>query len=143
MTDEKPADKPDIVNVPIDMIEPGPVRSELTPEQSKRLKVIWDICGHVNSDTFEQFEVDFMRDIDPESEIQIWERIAAAFYKAMKHFPDTMPMESARKIVASFVLLSACGVDAQLPFNLPAYRDPKPDISQADWLRECWRNPTE
>jgi len=113
-------------------IQPGPVRGELTDEQSEKLKTIYKICGHLNAPTLEEFELGFMRDLNPDNEIRIWSHISLAFYKAMQRYPKQMPKTEAEMILTCFILMSMNGPDTQLP-----------DIDQVEWLRECWRNPEE
>ena len=77
------------VSVNADAIKPGRVRHPTLPEPlllrtravHQRIRGVYDV-------TLEQFEVGFMRDADPEGEVALWERIAAAFDKASVELPD-------------------------------------------------------
>ncbi len=69
--------------------------------------------------SFEQFELNILRDADPEYETQIWENIAYAFQRyKQKHGPLADAEEAS--LFKAILLMSMCG--------------PKPDsIPQAQW----------
>ena len=51
-------------------LRPGPIRNEsLPPELLEQIKAVFDVVGPYISMTLEQFEVGFMRDTHPESEV--------------------------------------------------------------------------
>jgi hypothetical protein len=76
-------------NVPIEDIlrmKPLPVgTSTLTPDQSDRLRKVWQeiqrFPGLHPSPSFEGFELEFSRDIHPDREIQLYENLAARLRK--------------------------------------------------------------
>lgn len=53
-----------------------------------RIQAIHDRIRDVYDVTLEQFEIAFMRDADPEREVTVWERIAAAFEKLTRAEPE-------------------------------------------------------
>jgi hypothetical protein len=64
--------------LPLNQIAKGPVRHEkLPPDLEARLRALWKSLGKdlMGSDSFEEVELNFCRDIDPEREIDIWERM--------------------------------------------------------------------
>lgn len=99
---------------------PGPIRREsLSDEQTRRARAVYEALQPFVSPTFEQFELNFLRDADPESEIQIWENIAYAFQRyEQQHGPLSDSDEAT--LFKSLLLISMCG--------------PKPDNTpQAYW----------
>jgi hypothetical protein len=51
-------------------LRPGPIRHEsLPPELLERIAAAFGVIGPYTGMTLEQFEVGFMRDMDPESEV--------------------------------------------------------------------------
>jgi hypothetical protein len=66
-------------------LRPGPIRHEaLSPALEERAKQLYARVGYMIWPTFEQWELGFLRDLNPESEIAVWEVIADVFdaYKA-------------------------------------------------------------
>ena len=76
--------------IPLDKIKPGPLRHKkgLSPLLEQIARTIYTKVGHFVYPTFEQWEIGFMRDMQPWREILIWETIARTsdLYRA-KH-PD-------------------------------------------------------
>ncbi len=90
-------------------LRPGPIRQEsLSPELLKHVKVVYDVVGPYMETTLEQFEIDFMRDAHPESEVAVWCSITAvwiAYHE--KHLGDEMlPDEDERKLLAALIAIS-------------------------------------
>ncbi len=82
--------KREMREIPLDKIKPGPLRHKkgLSPLLEQIARVLYEKVGHFVYPTFEQWEIGFMRDMQPWREILIWETIARAsdLYRA-KH-PD-------------------------------------------------------
>ena len=76
--------------IPLDKIKPGPLRHKqgLSPVLERIARGIYTKVGHFVYPTFEQWELGFMRDMQPWREILVWETIARTsdLYRA-KH-PD-------------------------------------------------------
>ena len=76
--------------IPLDKIKPGPLRHKkgLSPLLERIARGLYSTVGHFVYPTFEQWELGFMRDMQPWREILIWETIARTsdLYRA-KH-PD-------------------------------------------------------
>jgi hypothetical protein len=54
-------------------LRPGPIRNEsLPPEVLDQIKAVFDVIGPYIDMTLEQFELGFMRDMHPESEVALW-----------------------------------------------------------------------
>ena len=61
-------------------LRPGPIRNEsFPPELLDQIKAVFDVIGPYISMTLEQFEIGFMRDMHPESEVALWFRITKAW----------------------------------------------------------------
>jgi hypothetical protein len=105
--------------VPLSEVRLGPVRHEsLNDELSARARAIYAIIGkHIGP--YETFELNFCRDVNPGSEIQIWEMIAAAYLRYGELFG---PLDDATEEHAfnSLIVLSMRG-------DKPAY------VSQQVW----------
>jgi len=68
--------------VEIDKIKPGKIRTDILPcDLYQRVKKIYELTFEVQSITFSIFEENFRRDLNPLSEIIIWERITKAYNK--------------------------------------------------------------
>ncbi len=58
-------------------LRPGPIRNEsLPPDLLDQIKAVFDVIGPNLGMTLEQFEIGFMRDMHPASEVAMWFRIA-------------------------------------------------------------------
>jgi hypothetical protein len=61
-------------------IQPGPIRRDsLTDEQMARIRALQATFVEVDGQTVEQWVDNFKRDIDPDKELRIWERMSKAF----------------------------------------------------------------
>jgi hypothetical protein len=61
-------------------LKPGPIRHEkLSDLQIQRIKKIRGAFAEVDQSSFDKWMDDFRRDADPDREIAIWERMAAAY----------------------------------------------------------------
>src|SRR5437870_2838057 len=61
-------------------LKAAPIRCEsFSPELSQRIEVTYREIGHYQEPTLEQWELGFMRETNPESEVAIWEVLAKAF----------------------------------------------------------------
>jgi len=64
------------------------VQTRLSQETLNRIKVIYDEFSPYLSTNLEQFELGFMRDDNPENEVEIWENILLTFQFAQDVFGD-------------------------------------------------------
>src|SRR5882672_3054948 len=72
-------DQPEIRNVDPANIQRGPLRREsLTKGQEQRVAAIYRYIAPYFTTTLEQFEITFLRDSDPDSELNVWEAIVGA-----------------------------------------------------------------
>jgi hypothetical protein len=102
-------------------LRPGPIRHEsLPPELLDQIKAVFDLIGpHINM-TLEQFEIGFMRDVDPESEVALWCSITAAWLAYHKKFLDDeeQPDEEEKKLLSALILIST-GVEDVRKLGVP------------------------
>jgi hypothetical protein len=68
----------------------GPIRRErLSPALEGEVRDVWLRCARFWSlPTFEQFELGFLRDMNPDQEVGAWQRIATAFEAFMGNHPE-------------------------------------------------------
>ena len=90
-------------------LRPGPIRNEsLPPELLDQIKAVFDVIGPYINMTLEQFEIGFMRDMHPESEVALWCSITAAWLGYHEKFLDdeTLPDEKEKKLLAALIAIS-------------------------------------
>lgn len=78
---------------PSELKETRIIHGELSPEILARIKNVHDllrevICFNGQPMCLELFEIGFMREVDPEVSLDVWDAIAAAFQKASGMFPE-------------------------------------------------------
>ena len=90
-------------------LRPGPVRNEsLPPEMLEQIKAVFDVNGPYVNMTLEQFEIGFMRDMHPETEVALWGSITAAWLAYHGKFLDdnTLPDDEEKKLLAALIAIS-------------------------------------
>jgi len=120
--------------VPIEAIRPGPIRHEsLTEKQLSTLRSIYNIVGKYTCTSLEMFEIDFMRDANPDAEIAIWSRIALAWRKYKKLYDPLhlLSEEDCGHLSGALVAFSV-GVNDDC-FDIP--------VDVLDNLRACFSDP--
>ena len=103
-------------------LRPGPIRhGSLPPELLDQLKIVFDVIGPYLNMTLEEFEIGFMRDMDPESEVARWCSITAAWLDYHKEFlgNEMLPDDAERKLLGALLSIST-GVDDLSKLNVPA-----------------------
>lgn len=102
-------------------IRPGPIRNKsLPPKMLEQIKAIYDVIGPYFGKTLEQFEINFMRDSDPESEVIIWVSITAAWIAYHEKFVDDedQPDEDEKKLLSALIVIST-GVEDVTKLGVP------------------------
>ena len=87
----------------------GPIRhGSLPPEMLEQIKAVFDVIGKYLGMTLEQFEVDFMRDTHPESEVALWCSITAAWLAYHEKFSSGKELadEDEKKLVGALIAIS-------------------------------------
>jgi len=102
-------------------LRPGPIRhGSLPPELLGQIRAVFDvICPYIGM-TLEQFEIGFMRDRHPESEVALWCRITKAWLAYHADFlgNETLPNEEERKLVGALIAIST-GIEDVSKLNVP------------------------
>src|SRR6202140_190607 len=102
-------------------LRPGPIRHEsLPPELLDRIKAVFDVIGPYINMTLEQFEIGFMRDMHPESEVALWCSITAAWLAYHEKFlgDETLPEEDERNMLGALIAIST-GISDVARLNVP------------------------
>ena len=102
-------------------IRPGPIRNKSLPlDLLHQIKAVFDVVGPYIGKTLEQFEITFMRDSDPTSEVIVWQSIVAAWQAYHKKFlgGKLLPDAQEKKLLAALILIST-GVDDVSLLNVP------------------------
>jgi hypothetical protein len=99
----------------------GPIRNEsLPPELLDQIKAVFDVIGPYIGMTLEQFEIGFMRDMHPQSEVALWFRITKAWLAYHEDFlaNETLPDEDERKLLGALIAIST-GIEDVSKLNVP------------------------
>jgi hypothetical protein len=102
-------------------LRPGPIRNEsLSPDLLDQIKAVFNVIGPYINMTLEQFEIGFMRDMHPESEVALWFRITKAWLAYHEDFlaNETLPDEDERKLLGALVAIST-GIEDVSKLNVP------------------------
>src|SRR5271154_1953546 len=100
---------------------PGQICNEsLTPDLLDQIRVVFDVIGPYIGMTLEQFEIGFMRDMHPESEVALWFRITRAWLAYHEDFlaNERLPDEEERKLLGALIAISS-GVEDVSKLNVP------------------------
>jgi hypothetical protein len=102
-------------------IRPGPIRHDsLPPKLLEQIEAIYGLVGPYLNSTLEQFEIGFMRDMHPETEVAIWCSIAAAWLAYHeKHLKgEVQPEDVEKKLIGALIGISA-GVEDPEALKVP------------------------
>jgi hypothetical protein len=102
-------------------VQPGPIRHEsLPPQLLELIKAVYEVIGPYLGTTLEQFEISFMRDSDPQSEVAVWCSIVAAWAAYHeKHLDDELlPDEDEKGLLAALIAIST-GVEDVEALDVP------------------------
>ena len=102
-------------------LRPGPIRNEsLPPELLDQIKAIFDVIGPFINMPLEQFEIGFMQDMHPESEVALWFRITKTWLAYHEDFlaNETLPDEDERKLLGALIAIST-GIEDVTKLNVP------------------------
>lgn len=98
----------------INGLRPGPRwRSALDVELSPRVKAVWRVIGgDILECSLEEFEDGFLRDMRPDREVVIWERIVLAWRNYLAYWKQRKPpLAHARRVIGALVSISAGNAD--------------------------------
>jgi hypothetical protein len=102
-------------------LRPGPIRNKSLPsELLEQIKAVFDVIGPYINMTLEEFEIGFMRDMHPESEVSLWCSIMAAWLAYHEKYlgDEMLPDEEERKMLGALIAIST-GVDDVAKLNVP------------------------
>lgn len=118
-------------------IRPGPIRNEeLSADLLEQIGSIYEVIGPYLGTTLEQFEIGFMRDADPESEVILWSCITGVWVKYHeKYLYDEMLSEDVEKELIRALIAISTGVDDSARLGVD------PEIGRG--LIECWDELTD
>ena len=108
-------------HIDLNELKPGPIRHEtLPPELLEQVRAVYDLMGTYLGTTLEQFEIGFMRDADPKSEVAVWCSITAAWiaYHEEHLGDELLPDEDERKLISALILIST-GVEDVEKLGVP------------------------
>jgi hypothetical protein len=104
----------DIVEIKSSKLKHQPIiHSVLGNELLERIKKIHNILKDVigtlydSQSILEQFEILFMRDVDPEKDVEIWENIVKTYGEAQKYFGNTLEV---RKNIFRIIMFHVIGI---------------------------------
>ncbi len=121
-------------------IRKGPIiHKELPPEQVENLRWIWERVKDVEpAKTFEEFELDFCRDMRPEREIAIWLRMTVT----MLEFLNRHPGKHTKQAVFFELLAKTTGVKPSKQFSKAEHSEMRKLIRTADQHVANWVDET-
>jgi hypothetical protein len=108
-------------NINLSQLRPGPIRNKsLSPELLGQIKAAFDVIGKYLGMTLEEFEIGFMRDLHPETEVALWIKITKAWLAYHEDFLAnvTLPNEEERKLLGALIAISS-GVEDESKLNVP------------------------
>ena len=102
-------------------LRPGPICHEsLPPELLDQIRAVFEVIGPYIGMTLEQFEIGFMRDRHPESEVALWFRITKAWLAYHEDFlaNERLPKGDERKLLGALIAISTVMEDVS-KLNVP------------------------
>jgi len=94
----------------------GSIRNKsLPPDLLEQIKAVYDVIGKYLNTTLEQFEIGFMRDMHPESEIAMWSSITASWLAYHEKFLDddvSLPVQEERNLLVALIAITTGVQDA-------------------------------
>jgi len=102
---------------------------QLSPESEQVCREVYASVGRFLEPSFEQWELGFLRETNPEQELRVWQAIAESFAAYTAEHPDCEQLTA----ICSFVAISLGGEDKSLDAYRPYYLGPiKPLVLSAD-----------
>ena len=97
--------QPKIERVDTATLKPGPIQHErLSDEQLRRITHLHEILAEVDPSSLETWTDNFKRDMDPDKEIAVWERIAKAYTNYISQ--RKLSLEAKRDVLQTLVVAS-------------------------------------
>jgi hypothetical protein len=108
-------------NVDPKHLRPGPIRHKtLPPELLEEVGDVFDVIGPYIGMTLEEFEIGFMRDMHPQSEVAVWSSITAAWLAYHEKFlgDEVLTDDEERRLLGALIAIST-GVEDVSKLNVP------------------------
>ena len=124
-------DKPEKID--LSKVRPGPIRHETLPQELlDQIRIVHELIGPYFGMTLESFEIGFMRDANPESEVEIWCGIAGAWLRYHERFMQGKLLSDAeeKKLLGALIQISS-GMDDPTALSVP--------VETATRLIACYR----
>ena len=97
--------QPEIERVDTATLKPGPIQHEqLSDEQLRRITHLHEILAEVDPSSLETWTDNFKRDMDPDKEIAVWERIAKAYTNYISQ--RKLSLEAKRDVLQTLLVAS-------------------------------------
>jgi hypothetical protein len=124
--------EPDPEDVDANQLRPKPIRHQsLPPDLLERVQAVYDAIGPYLDTTLEQFQVGFLREADPASEVARWCGITVAWVAYHEQYvgEELLPDEDEQKLVGALIAIST-GVTDLATLGVPV------DVGRKLW--ECY-----
>ena len=115
-------DSPEPTRIDAKKLRSGPIlHKSLSPELLERIEAIYGVLGRYLGMKLEQFEIGFMRDMHPESEVAVWCSITAAWIAYHEKFlgDELLPDAEEKKLIGALIGIST-GIEDVSKLNVPA-----------------------
>lgn len=96
--------------IPVDKIQPGPVQSNLSEEQIERVRAFKEILGDLDPASLGDTLKNFQRDLNPEREIRVFERVARTLQALM----ESRDPSQRKDVYATLMACTFVGLDVEL-----------------------------
>ncbi|WP_182870651.1 hypothetical protein [Stieleria mannarensis] len=100
---------PEPESIKLTALQPGPIRHEsLSLELLDQVQAVYDLIGPFLGTTLERFELNLMRDSDPEQEVAIWYSITAAWISYHDKYLGAALLtdDEEEKLIAALIAIS-------------------------------------
>lgn len=92
-------------------LQPGPIqRDSLSTEQMNRIASLQKVFVEVDGQTIEQWADSFKRDLNPDDELAIWERMASSYSKYCDKHPQ-LTLDAKKEVYKVVILRSMASAD--------------------------------
>ena len=107
--------------IDISQLQPSPIRHEsLSPKLLEHIQAIYDVVGPYLDTTLERFEISFMRDTNPESEVAVWCSITAAWIAYHEqHLGNEYSLDKDEKNLLAALISISAGVEDVRKLGVP------------------------
>jgi hypothetical protein len=92
----------------------------LPPELLDQIRAVYEVIGSCIGMTLEHYEIAFMWDMRPQSEVALWCNIAKAWLAYHEDFPgnETLSDEAERKLLGALITIST-GIEDRSKLGVP------------------------